>query len=1432
MNNKYELSSVQKNIWMLENFYKGTPINNLVGYVIFDEKIDYSVMIEALNLYVKFNDILRAKVVTEGDNVFQEIKEYKEISPKVYDFVNKTKDEVDSFIEDYAKIPLDINERMFDFNIIYIKNQKTIVLVKFHHLVADAWSFISLFMSEMIEYYYKVKENVIIEIEEKPKYNILLDREKEYKDSNKYIQDKEFWNEEMKDLENYSVMKNANIKYSNKAKRKIKKIYKKDYEKISKFCKDNRVSEYSLFLTALSIYMYRIQNTDNDITIGTPILNRVTREEKETAGLFISTVPLRFKIEQDETFLDTCKKINSKLFTIFRHQKYPFSKIAENVYSENKDIKKLYDVMISYQNTKYSDIAKEKNVVRVWQFQGFQQEQFILHITNHDGKDELELFYDYLVDLFTDEEIDYIHERLLNLVLTGIKEETKVSKLPVITKSERKLILDVFNDTYADYPKYENIISIFESRVIEHPDKIAVKYNDESITYRKLLEKVDILADYLIKKGVEKDEVVGIKVDRGINQIISMLATLKAGGCYMPIHSEWPEERVLFMIEDSKPKAIITQEKYMDMFTVVNECNFNILDSDIVIDVDKYLEEHKEHVEVKYNIDPQDLAYIIYTSGTTGRPKGTLISHRNVVRLLLTENYPYEFSENDIWTMFHTYTFDFSVWEMYGALLLGGTLIIVPEDTAKDTRKYLELLKKEKVTVQNQTPSYLYKVIETEMMEKDARLCVRYIILGGEAFHPRNCLEFQKKYPNTKIVNGYGITETTVFTSQKVITEKEMETNESNIGKQLPTRKVFILDRNLELMPIGVEGELCESGLGVCRGYLNNKEMTDKKFVKNPYGRGMLYKSGDVAKYKFDGDIIYVGRNDNQVKIRGFRIEIEEVEKLILKIPGIKKATLFPYGKGEENRALYCFVVPEDGVRITNTEIKERLLENIPLYMLPLIYIVKDFPVNTNGKVNKEKLMSYIDETMEIKKKNAVTAKTALEKKVLKVFKKESGGVINGITDNIFENNVDSLQILKIALELSKENINISAQDIYDAMDVKTLCKNIEENITKGDEEIAKLKEDRKKYIEFYSKKFNLKNVFLTGASGFLGVHILNSLLKEKEVKKVYCLIRRKNNVSGKERLDRTYKNYFPEDNLLNYNKKVEVVEGDFLKPSLGLSKEKYEEIAKEATTIINAAADVKHFGKYEDFYNSNVRSVANLIKLVKKNNIDFAHISTESVCGYNKIENIKEYDESSFDIGQTFFDNVYITTKFEAEKLIEEYANAAPFRNVKIFRLGNIMPRIKDGKFQLNHKDNAFIQKIKGIIKIKNVPDMLLQSITDISPVDVCADSVVRLLRDDDTMCVYHISNKNIKVADIVDILNTMEYKIETCDLDSFKEKVLNIKEDYIVILQEQFNKLGYDLNIIKNERTIDTLEDLNIVWPEIDKNYMKYIIDIINKK
>ena len=396
------------------------------------------------------------------------------------------------------------------------------------------------------------------------------------------------------------------------------------------------------------------------------------------------------------------------------------------------------------------------------------------------------------------------------------------------------------------------------------------------------------LPEHYSDKGVEQNDIVGIMVERSVEMIAGIIGILKAGGAYLPIDPSYPEERIAYTLNDSDLCILLTQQSLVNKVKLHEGNNLTIID---LVDKSLYADESSSNLNVIKVLD--NLAYIIYTSGTTGNPKGVMIEHKNLVRLIFNDRIQFDFKDSDVWTMFHSYCFDFSVWEMYGALLYGGKLVVIPKETAKDIKSYLNILKKENVTILNQTPSAFYNLINEELSLGEKELDIRYVIFGGEALKPLMLKDWREKYPDTKLINMYGITETTVHVTFKEITDYEIQHNISNIGKPIPTLTTYIMDKNTMSVPIGVPGEICVGGDGVGRGYLNRMELTSEKFIENPYKKDeKIYRSGDLGRLLSDGEIEFIGRIDHQVKIRGFRIELGEIESSLLKYESIKEAVV------------------------------------------------------------------------------------------------------------------------------------------------------------------------------------------------------------------------------------------------------------------------------------------------------------------------------------------------------------------------------------------------------------------------------------------------------------------------------------------------------------------------------------------------------------
>lgn len=593
-----------------------------------------------------------------------------------------------------------------------------------------------------------------------------------------------------------------------------------------------------------------------------------------------------------------------------------------------------------------------------------------------------------------------------------------LTDLNFMSAAEREKILQQFNDTDADYPKGLTIHKAFEQQVQQRRNDIAVVSEGEEITYGQLNERANQLAASLRKHNIQPGHIVGILADKSIDMIAGILAVLKAGGAYMPIDPSYPQERIEYMLQDSGATSLL-----LDEHSPAPECfegNVVAMNDPDLIHESKSNPEHVNH--------SSDLAYIIYTSGSTGKPKGVMIEHRNVIRLFFNDRNLFDFCSTDVWTLFHSCCFDFSVWEMYGALLHGGKLIVIKLDTARDPHAFLNILRQHQVTILNQTPTAFYQLLVAEASSRERDLFLRYIIFGGEALLLSKLKEWKQWYPHTKLINMYGITETTVHVTFKEITLNDMDTSISNIGKPIPTLKVYVLDSSMKLLPAGVQGELYVSGKGVARGYLNRPDLTRERFVDNPFEPGtMMYRSGDLARWLPNGELEYLGRADQQVKIRGFRIELGEIELELMKLDGVREAIVLTKQEEEQPPQLIAYIVADS----ETFDFGSQLSKALPSYMIPAQFIyVPSIPMTINGKIDKQALLEYKPQNGE--KPTCSPPQTHMEKKLAELWQTNIGIETIGIDDRYFDLGGDSIRAIQLLHSMNREfNSNLQLGDLY-----------------------------------------------------------------------------------------------------------------------------------------------------------------------------------------------------------------------------------------------------------------------------------------------------------------------------------------------------------------------------------------------------------------
>ncbi|MDF0729149.1 amino acid adenylation domain-containing protein, partial [Pseudomonas entomophila] len=565
----------------------------------------------------------------------------------------------------------------------------------------------------------------------------------------------------------------------------------------------------------------------------------------------------------------------------------------------------------------------------------------------------------------------------------------------------------------------------------EHADAVAVSFDGQQLTYAQLNGQANALAHELIARGVGPDVLVGLAVERSLEMLVGLLAILKAGGAYVPLDPAYPQERLAYMIEDSGIALLLAQPQVLERLPLPEQLPVLLLGDSASRDDDPVTA-----------VGPDNLAYVIYTSGSTGKPKGTLLAHRNVLRLFSATDQWFDFGPQDVWTLFHSYGFDFSVWEIFGALLYGGRLLVVPQDVTRSPREFYQLLCEQGVTVLNQTPSAFKALMQVACTEPGEQQ-LRQVIFGGEALDVKSLRPWFERFGDQapQLVNMYGITETTVHVTYRPLALADLEREASSpIGEPIQDLSWYLLDGDLNPVPKGCVGELYVGRAGLARGYLNRGDLSATRFIPDPFGNdgGRLYRTGDLARYQADGVIEYIGRIDHQVKIRGFRIELGEIEARLLADPAVGSVAVLPHGEGEALQ-LVAYVVPKDAALAdaspeaqadARDQLKAGLRGQLPEYMVPAhLLLLAELPLTTNGKLDRKALPAPDASLLQ---QAYVAPQSDLEQRLALIWQDVLGVERVGLNDDFFALGGHSLQLVMLLSRLRGElNVELKIREFH-----------------------------------------------------------------------------------------------------------------------------------------------------------------------------------------------------------------------------------------------------------------------------------------------------------------------------------------------------------------------------------------------------------------
>lgn len=1415
----YELTFSQKAIWEEELVFKKSPLNNIAAYLVINEDVDFIKLKKAIVTFIKNNDNFRIKLEKKDNGIPVQFFS-STITPEIELIELPDESSVEALVRSMANVPFSLfNSFLFDFKMFKFPSGNGGFLMNVHHLIMDAWS-TGLIIKEVMQLY----QNLNYKLPCNSYKEHILD-EQSYLKSSRFEKDKKYWEEKLQNLPQLAMLpssvKSSEIAPNAFSKRKDFSLNKDLSSKIWKYCKENKISPYVFFMSVYSIYFAKIAST-NRISIGTPVLGRSNYKEKNTSGLFISTLPFFMTLDWNLSFEKYTKYVAEQAISNFRHEKYPSQFILEKMKEVDSEATSLYKVFLSYQNVR-STKSDTLDYYSKWIAPNAIFNDLQIHIHDINDTSNLLVSYDYKITLNTEKFITDFHKRIVSICNSVISNQKQLlSNIEIVTEKEKKDLLNLF-DTKKYYNKQLTIQELVQEQAKKHPKKVAVIANGESLTYSELNQKANSLAYVLRKKGVKPNTFVAVMQKRSVAMIVSMLAILKAGGAYLPIDYNYPIDRISYMLENSNVKLFLTENCLLERLP--NKKDFEVLCVDLS---DSLFKLHTSDLSIVNNSN--DCAYIIYTSGSTGKPKGVKLMHKNIHNFIVGMCNKINFSKEKTIVSVTTICFDIFVLESWLPLSRGMTVVIANEEEQNNQKLLNKLCRKHTVNIIQTTPSRIKKLI------LDPAYCEYFksitdILVGGEPFPNALLLVLKKlsKTNNAKIYNVYGPTETAVWSTIKDLSTTAI----INIGEPISNTSCYILDSQTNsLLPKGYEGTLFIGGDGVCKGYHNRDDLNEKLFIKNKYkSQETIYNTNDLAKFTSNNEIVHLGRSDFQVKIRGYRIEIGEIENKILEYNYITDATVI----SQDSNFLICYYVSTKDIIISN--LISYLLKSLPNYMIPGYFVKLDkMPLTPNGKIDRKSLPKVKLDENNIVKASTPTEKL-LEKNILKVLNNTLETV--DINTPFISLGLDSLSIVQLQSLLLENKLNLTTQTFYKFPTIKSLANYIDKHDSLSTETAFSLPPEllHNNDEKVLNPKANdLGNVFLTGSTGFIGIHVLHELLVTTN-SKIYCLVRGSSKNYVKDRLLSTYKFYFSENLERKYSDRVEVLNGDITLPDLGLSKEEQKKIKDNISTIIHSAAVVKHYGNYNDFKNINIKGTREVASFAYKNKIRFIHISSISVSGNYLLKDIKkdtDFSENNLYIGQHYTENVYVNSKLESENVVYEYMKKG--LRGKVLRIGILSGRSSDGLFQKNIYANAFYGRIKSFISIGAISKELLPQKIEFTPIDECATAIVLLAKTKEyDNKIFHLYNHNLVTLHyLVGVLKDMNYNLKVLNDDSFRETIIKYskeKNESVSALVNDFDtsnlSLDYNYTVnIRSDFTQKILKQLGFSWNKIDKEYIKKII------
>ncbi|OYD09603.1 non-ribosomal peptide synthetase [Paludifilum halophilum] len=1042
-NQNIPLSFSQQGLWFIEQLDPGSPLYNVPRLYRLAGKLNRDVAEKSFFALANRHEILRVTFGEQDGSPAQVVNESS--LPTVSFHLATSEEEARKQIDTEARAPFDLeNGPLLRVNFFSLDNENHLMLVNMHHLICDLWS-MDILIKEWLSFYESYQTGQPPSMESLPvQFTDYARLEKDLLASDEMERQLDFWKNKLSgELPTLTLFpdQSHHVTRSSRGKEERFRIPSDVVEKLQEVGGRRNATLYMTVMAAFQALLHRYSQ-QNDIVVGTPVAGRMDAETENLIGCFVNTIVIRTDHSGEPTFHTLLDRVKTEFLQAFDHQDVPFEKVVRALCPDrDQSHSPLFQVMLSFQSRPNSAKGIPGLKVKGNEYIHTGTSKFDLTLYIEFEEDGWVGYWEYRTDRFEEDAVKRMSDHFLNL-LQAITDDPDqpINQMNMLTDAEKRQLLYNWNDTDVSFPSDTCLHELFEKQAGLTPNAVAAIYKDKEITYGQLEKESNRLAHFLRERGVRKDTCVGVYMERSLELVTALLGILKAGGAFLPLDTEAPNSRIMTILQDAKAPLCLTEEH------LAKKLGVDLSVALVSLDSEKDVWKKYPDSRVQSEVSPDDLVSVYYTSGSTGQPKGVASAHRGWVNRMHWMQRQHQLQPGESVLQKTTLTFDDAAVEFFWPLMAGGRIALIEPGMHRDPRAILDAGIRYQVSVIQFVPSMLGMVIDT-ITEKDKQSLnrLRVVISSGEALHGDLVKRFLQYMPG-KLFNTWGATEVSIDSTMHACSEQDVQDAVVSVGRPIDNNQVYVLDRNLQPVPLGVAGDLYIGGIGVARGYLNQPERTKHAFLDHPFRPGLpLYRTGDRGCFRKDGSIIFLGREDNQVKIRGMRVETGEIENTLLEHEAVKKAVVI-LREDQSVKRLVAYLVSTNGIPLDSGEIRMYLQDKLPEYMIPAYYMVLEhIPVNANGKVDQTALPAPDSSHLALQE-DFMEPRTDTEKTLTKIWSELIGLDKIGIQDHFFKLGGHSLLAVQVISRIYEATgVRLPLRSIFEKPNIKNIAARIDQ---------------------------------------------------------------------------------------------------------------------------------------------------------------------------------------------------------------------------------------------------------------------------------------------------------------------------------------------------------------------------------------------------